>query len=130
MKLLIGLHIMRLTLTAFMTQAVVSLGDGPGSPHAHAKTIALLSQDAGVGLSPVGATNKHQASSEDCPGSTPALAKTNASKDNTCSPPSHAKNNTQDTAVVSPTPALSKRSAQETLSNRTAPPNQEEEDQE
>ena len=91
MKLLIGLHIMRLTLTAFMTQAVVSLGDGPGSPHAHAKTIALLSQDEGVGSPPAGATNKHQASSKDSPGSSPALAKTNVSEDSTCSSPPHAK---------------------------------------
>ena len=122
MKLLIGLQIMRRTLTAFMTQAVVSSGDGPGSPHAHAKTIASLSQDEGVGLPLTGATNNHQASSIDCPGSPPALAKTNASEDSMCSPPAHAKTDTQDTALVSPTPAPSKRSAQKPLGNETAPP--------
>ena len=86
MKLLIGLQIMNCTLAAFMTQAVVSLGGGPGSPQTHAKTVA-----AGVGSPPVGATNKPQASSKDSPGSPPALAKTNASEDSTCSSPPHAK---------------------------------------
>ena len=117
MKLLIGLQIMNCTLAAFMTQAVVSLGGGPGSPQTHAKTVA-----AGVGSPPVGATNKPQASSKDSPGSPPALAKTNASEDSMCSPPAHAKTDTQDTALVSPIPAPSKRSAQKPLGNETAPP--------
>ena len=91
MKLRIGLQIMRRTLTSFMTQAVVSSGDGPGLPHDNAKTIASLSQDEGAGLPPAGATNKHQAFFKDSPGSPPALAKTNASEDSTCSSPPHAK---------------------------------------
>ena len=122
MKLLIGLRIMCRTLTASMAHAVVSSVDGPGSPPSHANTITQPSQDEGVGSPTNPAKNNPQTFSEDSPVSHPANAENHASKNSTNSTPTRVSADTQDTAVVSPHLSSSKRSAQESPENVTAPP--------